>query len=162
MNKNMKNIIISLLVGTYCLSAAAINKQAHAEKPQKNDKVYMHNLTIDVTENDVKNAIQKCKDGFDISTTASMANSTFSTSDCLDELVINLMNITTTQNEDETLYQLKQLRTGYVALKSTLFFNYVGCNGPCGTMWSGMGTSYYNTLLEEIALDIIKHHEFQQ
>ena len=156
----MKSQIIFRILAVLSSLIVITNSNAHSSEVQKTDDVYMHKITIEVTERDIKTAIRKCNDGFDISTTASMAQSTFRTSDCLDELLIKLMKTFTTQDASETKEQLKHLRASYVGLKSNLFSNYRGCNGPCGSLWSGMGTSYYNTLLEEMALDVIKHHEF--
>ena len=156
----MKRQIIFRVLAVLSSWIVITNSNAHSSEVQRTDDVYMHKITIEVTERDIETAIRKCNDGFDISTTASMAESTFKTSDCLDELLIKLMKTFTTQDASETKEQLKQLRASYVSLKSNLFSNYRGCNGACGSMWSGMGTSYYNTLLEEMALDVIRHHEF--
>ena len=121
--------------------------------------VYGHEISLYTKEYAVAEIIQKCEEGFDISTTASMADSTFRESHCLEELVVKLMSTVTTQEEHVTLEQLASIRQGYAGAMSSLFNNYIECSPGCGSMWSGMGTSYYNTLLSEMALEIIQHHE---
>ena len=121
--------------------------------------VYGHEISLYTAEYAVAEIIEKCEEGFDISTTASMAESTFRESDCLEELVVKLMSTVTTQEEHVTLEQLASIRQGYAGAMASLFNNYVECSPGCGSMWSGMGTSYYSKLLSEMALEIIQHHE---
>ena len=122
--------------------------------------VYGLQISSRTDEVAVKEIIEKCDEGFDISTTASMAESTFRESDCLEELVVKLMSTFTTQEEQITLQQLSSIRQGYAGAMSSLFNNYIECSPGCGSMWSGMGTSYYSKLLSDMALEIIQHHEW--
>ena len=151
---------ISLLLAPNSTIAETNNQLGETDNDiQKFEDIYRHNISIYTTEFKVNEIIKKCDEGFDISTTASMAESTFRESDCLEELVVKLMSTFTTQEEQTTLLQLASIRQGYAGAMSSLFNNYVECSPGCGSMWSGMGTSYYNTLLREMALEIIQHHE---
>ena len=143
------------------LISNAIDAEVKEETPSSAfaRNVYGLQISSRTDEFAVKEMIEKCDEGFDISTTASMAESTFRESDCLEELVVKLMSTFTTQKEHITLQQLASIRRGYAGAMSSLFNNYVECSPGCGSMWSGMGTSYYNTLLREMALEIIQHHE---
>ena len=142
-----------------------ISKAIDAEVKEKTPSiafarnVYGLQISSRTDEFAVKEIIEKCDEGFDISTTASMAESTFRESDCLEELVVKLMSTFTTQKEQITLQQLASVRQGYAGAMSSLFNNYIECSPGCGSMWSGMGTSYYSKLLSEMALEIIQHHE---
>ena len=137
-------------------SVVAISTDSNVQKFQNK---YGHEISLYTREVSVAEIIDKCNEGFDISTTASMSNSAFQESDCLEELVVKLMSTFTTQEENETLKQLSSIRYGYVGAMSSLFHDYIECSPGCGSIWSGMGTSYYSALLQEMALNIIEHHE---
>lgn len=113
-----------------------------------------------ITEVQVKHMVDLCSCDFDKTSTASMANSTYETSECLENIIIKLMAIVTKQHQKTSSEQINKIRQGYVEMLSEVYHGYVGCDGTCGTMWSGMAMSDFNLVLSELALKIVRRQNY--
>ena len=117
-------------------------------------------INVRTTEVQVKHMIELCNCGFGTASTASMANSTYETSKCLENIVLKLMSVVTKQTRKASSEQVNKMRRGYVEMLSEVYHGYVGCDGSCGSMWSGMATSNFNGVLSDLALEIVRRQNY--